>query len=150
MIGAIGPGGVGPLTSVRAATGGSRTRAGAAMVALAGRVAATFAREFDLLGDDRPRRGQDADPYDVKATARDLNLGLGGGAVDEGRFIRSLGEFVSESASLLWARPESRSLEQVADAVAAAEAEQRGPESVEGALRSIDRGTALVAGQVRR
>lgn len=150
MIGSIGPGGVGAITSVRTAGGPARTRAGASMTVLAGRVAATLGRELNLLDDDRPRRGHDADPYDVNATARDLNQGLGGGAVDEGRFVRSLAEFVSESASLIWARPESRSLEEVDRAIATAEAEERGPETVEGALRSIDRSTALVAGKVRR
>lgn len=150
MIGPIGFGGVGPVTSVRGAGSATRTRAGGAMTVLAGRIAATLGRELDLFDDDTPRRGHDADPYDVGATARDLNRGLGGGAVDEGRFVRSLADFVTESASLFWARPESRSLAEVDQAIAAAEADARGPETVEGALRSIDRTTALVAGQVRR
>lgn len=147
MIGPAGLNRTAAIGSVRVgAPGGARTRAGAAMQGLAGRVAGAFAHEFDLLGDGHPKKQHrpDADPYDVNGTARELTQGLGGGPVDEGRFVRSLGAFVLESASLVGARPESRSLQRIDDAIGQAEREM-GPETLDGALRSIDRTAALVA-----
>lgn len=152
MIGPIGFNRAASVGSVRVgAAGGARTRAGAAMQGLAGRIASAFAHEFDLLGDGRQRRQHrpDADPYDVNGAARELTAGLGGGAVDEGRFVRSLGQFVLESASLVGARPESRSLQRIGDAITAVEGEAAGPETIDGALRSIDRTAALVAGETK-
>lgn len=150
MVGPIGSSRVASVGAVRVGAAGG-TRAGGAMRGLAGRVADAFAQEFDLLGDGRRNRQQrpELDPYDVNGAARELTAGLGGGAVDEGRFVRSLGAFVVESASLVGARPESRSLQRIDDAIAAAEREGAGPETIDGALRSIDRTAALVAGAGR-
>ena len=150
MVGPVGASRINIVGNVR--VGGTRTRAGAAMQGLAGKVATAFAQEFDLLGEHPPRRQYrpEIDPYDIDATAKELNRGLGGGAVDEGRFVRSLGQFVAESASLVGARPESRSLAEIDASIARAEGEVRGPETVDGALRSIDRTATLIAGEVRR
>ncbi|SOB86434.1 hypothetical protein SAMN06297144_1539 [Sphingomonas guangdongensis] len=151
----IGPASSSRLTGVTAVRieggGSSRTRAGAAMRGLAGKVAATFSQELDLLGEDRSRQQHrpDIDSYDVNGTARALNRDLGGGAVDEGRLTRSLGEFVTESASLIGARPESRSLGRIDAAIGEAEGEVQGAETIDAALRSIDRTTTLVASDRR-
>ena len=152
MIGPVGLNRASAIASVRiGGPGGTRTRAGAAMRGLAGRVATAFAHEFDLLGDGHPKKQHrpEADPYDVNGAARELTQGLGGGPVDEGRFVRSLAVFVVESASLVGARPESRSLQRIDEAIGQAE-RGTGPETLDGALRSIDRTAALVAAGARR
>jgi hypothetical protein len=151
----IGPASSNRLTGVSAVrvegSGGGRTRAGAALRGLAGKLASAFSEELDLLGDGRSRQQHrpDADPYDVNGTARTLNRDLGGGVVDEGRLTRSLGQFVTESASLIGARPESRSLSRIDAAIGQAEGEVQGPETIDSALRSIDRTATLIASDRR-
>lgn len=149
MVGPVGSSRIGAVGAVRIGAAGGGSRAGAAMRGLAGRVADTLAHEFDLLGDGRQQRRQshDHDPYDVDGTARELSRSLGGSAVDGGLLARSLGQFVLESASLIGARPEARSLEAINGAIEQAEGEERGNETVDRAISSITRTTALVAGR---
>jgi hypothetical protein len=147
MVGPIGTFRTNGVGAVRIGAAGSGTRAGAAMRGLAGRVASAFAQEFDLLGEGRSWRRADNDPYDVDGAARELTHDLGGGPIDEGRLARSLGAFVFESASLMGARPEARSLETIEGAIGDSEGEHGGAETVDHALRSIDRTTAMVAGR---
>jgi hypothetical protein len=147
MVGSIGSRRIDGIAAVRIGGVGSGSRAGAAMRGLAGRVAGAFTQEFDLLGDDRGGNRRGGDPYDVDGAARELTQDLGGRPVDEGRFARSLGAFVVESASLMGARPEARSLAEIGGAIDSAEAEEGGAETIDSALRSIDRTTARVAGR---
>lgn len=136
------------------------TRAGTAMTTLAGRVAGSIGRELRITRDagrDGGREGGrgggfagNEDLYEVGETARALNGDLGGRAVDEGLLARSLGAFVTESASLLAARPHSPSLAVIQEAIARVEAGTRVPETVATALVDIDRTTAHVAGSVAR
>ncbi len=146
MIGGSSPIRFGGVSALRGAGGRQPTHAGTAMQTLAGRVAARLAREFDLFGDSSDRRSPYLEPdlYDVKGAARDLNNGLGGGFADEGRLLRTLGNFVTESASLIGARPESRSLERIERAISESEAIAPAIETVDVALATIDRTTDLV------
>ncbi|MGK6325174.1 hypothetical protein ACMGDM_19075 [Sphingomonas sp. DT-51] len=144
MVGPIGSRRLDGVGAIRIGGPGVGSRAGTAMRTLAGRIGDAFAREFDLLDEDRRRR-HEGDPYDVDGTARELTHELGGGPVDQGLLARSLGAFVLESASLVGARPEASSLEKIDGAIARAEAEEREAESIDTALRSIDRTTAIVS-----
>lgn len=126
------------------------TRAGAAMTTLAGRVAGSIGRELGVFRDegrDRGGRGGgfagNEDLYEVGETARALNDDLGGRAVDEGLLARSLGAFVTESASLLAARPHARSLAAIETAIAGNAGTRA--ETVATAIIDIDRTTAQVA-----
>lgn len=155
MIGPLSPlrtGATGGVGAVRlGGPGGTRTRAGAAMAGIAGQVASSLAREFDLLDDRQQRRHYqpEQDLYEVRATARRLTTDLGGTPAQEGQIARSLGAFVLESASLIAARPEARSLESIAAAIRRGEDDVNLPDSPDQALRVIDATTALVAGSGR-
>ena len=128
--------------------GGSPTQAGGAMASLAGRVAGRVARSLDLLEDDRRGRPlvEGEDLYEVAATARELNGALNGRPSDEGQFARSLGAFVTESASLVAARPSSGSLELIEGAIRDEEARAPPMETAASALLAIERTTRRVSG----
>ena len=163
MVGAVGPTRIQSLGAVRA--GEVRgTRAGQAMTAIAGRIAGRLADELDL--DGRGRRDGDGgrgdegwgdgsneiDLYEVAATARSLNGDLGGRPTDEGMLARSLGDFVTESASLIVARPERASFGLIAAAIeegSARSGSDAATETVATALSSIDRTTRRVASTMR-
>lgn len=148
-VSSVRTGGVGAASGV--GRGGRATRTGAAMASLAGQVAQRLTREFDLLDDRQPRKPYqpEEDIYEVRATASTLARALGGTAAHEGHLVRSLGLFVTESASLIAARPESRSLQLIEAAIDDGERHSQslgqGPETAERALTMIDRTTALVA-----
>lgn len=155
---------VGPISSSRASgvsqvgrVGGSGTssKAGQAMSNVAGRVASTLTDEFDLLdqqgGSQSGESGYqgDEDIYGIGDTARELNSELGGSGADEGQLARILGAFAFESASLIGARPESRSLERIEQAIKMVETKQQGIENIQSVLASIEDTTKLVASQAR-
>lgn len=131
------------------------TRAGQAMTTLAGRVAGSIGRELGMVGGrdgHGERRSMHEDMYEVGQTARSLNKDLGGKAVDEGLLARSLGAFVTESASLIAARPNRPSLSLIEQAIARVEASREGagaPETVATAIVDIERTTDDVAGRGR-
>lgn len=129
-------------------TGTSGTKAGNAMSSLAGRVAGRVAHALDLLDDERPRRPliEGEDLYEVAATARDLNGQLNGRPSDEGQFVRSLGAFVTESASLIAARPSSHSLDAIEGAIRDQAAGAPPMETAATALLAIEATTRRVAG----
>lgn len=147
---------VGPISSIRTSgiggvsgtkSGGGKTKAGDAMHSLAGKLGNALADELDLLGDREGRRqyAPDEDLYEIDETARELNSALGGNSAQLGQIARSLGDFVTESASLMAARPESRSLQVIADAITQSESGTIGTETPDSAVQIITRSTALVA-----
>ena len=155
MIGRITSSQTTGVGQVRGAGGSGGSKAGQAMSSVAGRVASALTQEFDLLdregggkGGESGYRG-DEDIYDIADTARELSAELGGSGSDEGQIARSLSAFAFESASLIGARPEARSFERIEQAIATAEAQQKGLENVASALASIDNTTRLVASQAR-
>lgn len=152
MIGPNTPIRTGSIAAVGLSSDSRRTRAGATMFALAGRIAGSLARELGLIEERRGRQQHhgDQDLYDVMGAARDLSAGLGGGPADEGRLARTLGDFVTESASLIGARPVSGSLERIEAAIARGEAQSPGLETVDSAVATIDRSTAEVVRDVQR
>lgn len=115
MIQPTGPGRVqaAALSATGAAAPGAQ--AAAAMTTLANRVATTLARELGLVDRGAARGGPLAgDIYGVDALATELAAALGGTPADAGRLSRALGEFTSEAAALLAARPRSSVLGAVA------------------------------------
>ena len=151
MISSVSSSRVGSVSAIGKSRGGKGTRTGAAMNLLAGRVASSLAREFDLTGDEQKRQNFNGneDLYDIEATADDLNKDLGGRPVDRSNLARSLSSFVMESASLIGARPESLSLEQIEWAIGESETSDDESETVTSALAMIDTTTGLVAQEMR-
>lgn len=153
---AIGPARLSGIVGISG--GGARgTKAGQALTSIAGRIAGRLAEELDLdsrdghhQGERGGSSGEDIDLYDVIGTARSLNGDLGGRPTDEGMLARSLGLFVTESASLIVARPERASFGLIAAAIEDSERAASGrPETVSIALSTIDRTTRTVATGIR-
>ncbi|MBB5710895.1 hypothetical protein [Sphingomonas xinjiangensis] len=97
-----------PLGSAQAAGSSPAALAGQAMSTIASRVATTIASELGLASGGAPRGfGRGGDRYDVNGVANDLAAVLGAGPADAGRLSRALGEFTSEIAALLAAKPHS-------------------------------------------
>jgi hypothetical protein len=100
------------------AAGGVATpgqHAAAAMTTLANRVATTLTRELGLVDRPAARTGAlSGDHYGVESVAADLAAALGATPADAGRLSRALGDFTSEAAALLAAKPRSSVLGMVA------------------------------------
>ena len=78
--------------------------------------------------------------------AETLTQELGGNRSDHGRLARSLHLLAQEIASLVAARPDSRSLEHVQHAIDTATAAQSGAQNVASVVRTIDQAAAMIAG----
>jgi hypothetical protein len=130
------------LRSTGAAKGGPAGAAAHAMTQVAGRVASAMTAQFGLAEVD-PRGGYTggnaSDAYGVEEMAGELTAALGGGPKERGDIARSLHEFVREGATLVAARPESRSLERLEAAIADASIRPPGSGSdVQQAIAAID------------
>jgi hypothetical protein len=146
MTGAVSSSRAGGVSSVQ--LGGPGGKAGAAastMSGVAASVAGTIAGELQLAVDPDGRRkpGTANDLYNIEDAADTLTTSLGGTTADRGRVALALHQFAHEVASLVTARPESRSLVTVQAAIASA---QNGAPSVAAALRMIDETTRAIAG----
>jgi hypothetical protein len=141
------------LRGVGAAKGGPAGAAASAMTAVAGRVAQAMTQELGLAEvdpRDRYTGGSANDAYGVEDMAAELSDALGGVPADKGRVARALHEFVQEGASLVAARPESRSLEKLEGAIAASADGPRGTGSdVDRAITAIDDAVARIRGNAR-
>jgi hypothetical protein len=150
MTGAVSSSRAGGVSAIRlGGPGGKSGGASAAMNGIAASIASSIAAELKLAVDPDGRRKPfvpSQDLYDVEETATALTDAYGGGRQDRGRALQSLSHFAQEVASLMAARPESRSLEHVQRAIAMvgnAEAAD-----ISAALQLIDRTTQAVAGKV--
>ena len=140
------------LRGVSGAKGGPAGAAASAMTQVAGRMASAMTAELglaDVDARDRYAGGTASDAYGVEDTAADLTAALGGGPKDRGDVARALHDFVREGATLVAARPESRSLERLESAIAGA-AELKGSGSdVERAIAAIDDAVVRLQGTGR-
>jgi hypothetical protein len=150
MTGAVSSSRAGGVSSVRlGGPGGKGGAASAAMNGLAASVASSITAELKLAVDPDGRRKPFApahDLYDVEETANAVTEALGGTPADRGRVALSLHRFAQEVAALMAARPESRSLEHVARAIAATGSSEAA--DISSALRAIDRTSDTIAGKV--
>lgn len=142
------------LRGVGAAKGGPAGAAALAMTQVAGRVAQAMTQELGLAevdARDRYTGGSANDAYGVEDMAAELSDALGGVPADKSRIARALHEFVQEGASLVAARPESRSLEQLEGVIAAIGGDgSRGVGSdVDRAIAAIDDAVARLRGKGR-
>jgi hypothetical protein len=150
MTGAVSSSRASGVSSVRlGGPGGKGAAASTAMNGIAANVAALITAELKLAVDPDGRRKAFVaahDLYDVEETATEMTQALGGAPADRGRATLSLQRFAQEVAALLAARPESRSLEHVARAIATAD---HSPASdVLAALRAIDGVSDAISGKV--
>ncbi len=140
------------LRGVAGAKGGPTGAAASAMTQVAGRMASALAAELGLAEvdpRDRYTGGTASDAYGVEEMAAGLTDALGGSPKDRGDVARALHDFVREGASLVAARPESRSLERLESAIAGA-AEVKGSGSdVERAIAAIDNAVIRIQGPGR-
>jgi hypothetical protein len=130
------------LRGIGAAKGSPASAAAQAMTQLAGRVASAMTAHFGLAEID-PRGGYTGgsanDAYGVEELAAELTDAMGAGPKERGDIARALHEFVREGATLVVARPESRSLERLETAIADAAAPTGGTGSqVEQTIAVID------------
>jgi hypothetical protein len=150
MTGAVSSSRAGGVSSVR--MGGPSGKGGAASAAMSGiaaNVAASITTELKLAVDPDGRRKPfqpSQDLYDVEETATTLTNVYGGGPQDRGRAVQSLSCFAQEVASLVAARPESRSLEHIQRAIATAG--DREVSDISTALHVIDRATRAISGKL--
>ncbi len=143
----------GPISSSRASgasavgLGGAGPRGGAAGKALsniAANVASAITAELQLAVDpDGRQRGSAQDAYEVEAAADEMVDTLGGNAADRAAAARSLHSFAQEVASLIAARPGSRSLDRIYQIVQRASASQQA-QDINAALKLIDATTAEI------
>jgi hypothetical protein len=137
------------LRGVGAAKGGPAAAAAQAMTQVAGRVATAMTAELglaDVDARDRYTGGTASDAYGVEDMAAALTRELGGGPADRGAVARALHEFAREGATLVAARPESRSLERLESAIASAgDAKAMGSE-IERAIAAIDDAVSRLQG----
>lgn len=149
MTRAISSGRAGGISSVRlGGPGGKGGAASAAMSGIAASVASSIAAELNLTVDpDRQRKpfAPAHDLYEIEDVADTVTSALGGGPADRGRMAQALNLFAQEVASLVAARPESRSLELVQRAIQAAQSGDAA--DISAALRAIDRTTHAIAGK---
>jgi hypothetical protein len=117
-----------------------------ALIEIAGRVASALAKALRLAGEvgSRQSSGGGSDPYQIDQIASELCTQMGGGSADAGRIARALHEFAQESASLIGARPQSKSFIAIENAIARALNDQGEANSVETAIAAIDRSTGYV------
>ncbi len=129
------------LRGVGTAKGGPAGAAAQAMSQVACRVATAMTAELGLASVDARDRytgGTPSDAYGVEEMAAALTDELGGGPADRGHVARALHEFVREGATLVAARPESRSLERLEAAIAEAGNTTSKGSDVERAIAAID------------
>jgi hypothetical protein len=149
MTSAISSGRAGGVTATRLGGSGGAGGAGAAMSGIAAGVASAITAELQLAVDPDGRRKQDGsahDLYDIEEASEALTTSLGGSKADQGRISQSLHRFAQEIASLMVARPDSRSLETVERAIAGSMQGADVP-SVAAVLQVIDRTTHQIAGK---
>ncbi len=149
MTRAVSSGRAGGVSSVRiGGSGGGGKAASAAMSGIAASVASSIAGELNLMVDpDRQRKpfAPAHDLYEIEDAADAVTGALGGGPADRGRVAHALNLFAQEVASLIAARPESRSLEHVQRAI---QMTQSGDAAdISAALRAIDGTTRAIAGK---
>ena len=140
------------LRGVGAAKGGPAGAAAQAMAQVAGRVATAMTAELGLASVDARDRytgGTASDSYGVEELAATLADELGGGPADQGHLARALHEFVREGATLMAARPESRSLERLESAIAAAANTNGKGSDVERAIAAINDAVGRLQGTGR-
>jgi hypothetical protein len=129
--------------------GAGQAPTAAALADVAGRVATSLASELRLAHDGDGRQATSSgggDPYAIDDLARELASRLGGSTADAGHIARALHEFAQESASLIGARPDSRSFAQIEAAIAPEQAQAGGPDTVQSALVMIEQSTARIKG----
>jgi hypothetical protein len=140
------------LRGIAGAKGGPAAAVASAMAQVAGRMASAMTAELGLAEvdpRDRYNGGTASDAYGVEEMAAGLTDALGGSPKDRGDIARALHEFVREGATLVAARPESRSLERLGSAIAGA-AEMKGAGSdVERAIAAIDNAVVRLQGSGR-
>ncbi len=123
-----------------------------AMSAVAGRVASALGKELRLFRDDRDssQPGSGADPYAIDALAAEVSAELGGSPADAGSLARALHSFAQESAAIIGARPESRSVAAIQQAIGtgqAAAAAAGDARTVPDVVAMIDRATLALTGR---
>jgi hypothetical protein len=129
---------------------GGRGGVSAAMAGLAATIAGTIAGELNLPVDPDGRRQPFAaalDLYGVEETADSLIADVGGNSADKGIVAQALHRFAQEIASLVAAQPDSRALEWVRHAIDQASAVDTSAQNISSLLSTIERATALIAGQ---
>jgi hypothetical protein len=134
------------LRGVGAAKGGPAGAAAQAMTQVAGRVATAMTTELGLASVDARDRytgGTSGDAYGVEDMAAALTVELGGSPKERGEVARALHEFVREGATLVAARPESRSLERLESAIAEAT-------NTKGTGSDVERAVAVIEDAVLR
>ncbi len=150
MTGPVTSGRAGGVSAIRASGAGKRGGpASSAMAAVASKVAANIADDLGLAVDpDGRRKGSANDPNGIEASADTLTEELGGTTADRGRAAQSLHGFAQEVASLVAARPGSRAVAQVGQAIAAAAQNDpsQSARDMSAALRLIDETTRKIAG----
>ena len=142
----VGRRGAVSLRGVGSAKGGPAAAAAQAMTQVAGRVATAMTAELGLASVDARGRytgGTASDAYGVEDMAAALTNDLGGGPKERGDVARALHEFVREGATLVAARPESRSLERLVSAIS-------GAASAEGTGSDVERAVATINDAVLR
>lgn len=140
------------LRGVAGAKGGPAGAAASAMTQVAGRMASAMTAELGLAGvdpRDRYTGGSASDAYGVEDMATELADSLGGGPKERGDVARALHEFVREGATLVAARPESRSLERLESAIAGATDSKGVGSDVERAIAAIDNAVLRLQGTGR-
>ena len=140
------------LRGVAGAKGGPAGAAASAMTQVAGRMATAMTAELGLAevdARDRYSGGTASDAYGVEDAAAGLTEAMGGSPKDRGDVARALHEFVREGATLVASRPESRSLERVEAAIAAAADTKGSGSDVERAIAAIDHAVVRLQGPAR-
>jgi prophage DNA circulation protein len=134
------------VSQIGGSGGAGASGAATALSDVAGRVAAALASELRLAQDagSHQSSGGGGDPYAIDELSRELASRLGGSTADAGHIARALHEFATESASLIGARPDSRSFIQIEAAIAPVDGNTAAAETVQGAIRMIEQSTARV------
>jgi hypothetical protein len=140
------------LRGVAGAKGGPAGAAASAMIQVAGRMASAMTAELGLAEvdpRDRYTGGTASDAYGVEEMAAGLTDALGGSPKDRGDVARALHEFVREGATLVAARPESRSLERLEFAISGAADSKGSGSDVERAIAAINNAVVRLQGTGR-
>jgi hypothetical protein len=124
----IGSNATGAAGAISAAAGGNGPTAGAVagslMTGLAGKMAQNIGSALKLVGNESTDawQGNANDPYEIAELVAELSKDVNGSPADAGELNRALHSFVQESAAMFAARPESRSLTNLQQAIAQASA----------------------------
>jgi hypothetical protein len=148
----IGSNATGATGAVGASNAGGGPTAGAVagslMTGLAGKMAQAIGGALNLVGNDSTGawQGNGNDPYEIAELVAVLSQDVQGSPADAGDLTRALHSFVQESATLFAARPESRSLARLQDAIALASV-NGGPATYAALTEKVNSATqSIVAG----